>query len=207
MARRAGTEPGETGARLRAAAERLFAGHGYAAVSMRRIAAEVGIGAGAIYHHVPDKQALLYESMRDHLDALLAAWDEADPGGGPWRRLDRFAEFHIRHHLTRGDAVFVAYMELRNLDGPNFERIDRLRRAYEDRLGGILASGAAAGTMHVPDARLASMALIAMLNGALRWYRPEGKLTLEEVIEIHLGMIRGAVGMGGDVGALRDRTG
>jgi AcrR family transcriptional regulator len=196
MGRRAGSSAAETEARLRAAAERLFARHGYAAVSMRRIAAELGIAAGAIYHHVPDKQALLYDSMAAHLDALLAAWDAADPGGAPLGRLDAFVDFHIRYHLARKDAVFVAYMELRNLTPENFALIERRRAAYEDRLGDILAGGAGAGALRVADARLTGMAVIAMLNGALRWYRPGGRLSLEGVIAIHRDMVRGALAAG-----------
>jgi AcrR family transcriptional regulator len=164
---------------------------------MRRIAAEVGIAPGAIYHHVPDKQTLLVGSMEEHLQALLLAWDEADPAGTSVARLERFVEFHIRYHLTRGDAVFVAYMELRNLEPANFARIEALRHAYEDRLGAILLDGTQTGEMNVPDPRLASMALIAMLNGALRWYRPGGRLGLDEVIGIHRDMARGAAGVTG----------
>ena len=43
MARKTGSHSDITGPKVRAAAERLFARHGYAAVSMRQIAAEVGL--------------------------------------------------------------------------------------------------------------------------------------------------------------------
>ena len=55
MARTAGSRAEITGPLVRAAAQRLFARHGYAAVSMRRIAAEVGVQAGALYAYTPDK--------------------------------------------------------------------------------------------------------------------------------------------------------
>ena len=110
MARPSGSDAGVTGPRVRAAAERLFAKFGYAAVSMRQIAADVGIGAGALYHYTPDKQTLLSRLMRDHLEELLSAWDAVDPGGDTVARLEAFARFHIRFHLDRPDAVFIAYM-------------------------------------------------------------------------------------------------
>ena len=49
MARKTGSRSETTGPRVREAALRLFARHGYAAVSMRQIAAEVGVQAGALY--------------------------------------------------------------------------------------------------------------------------------------------------------------
>ncbi len=41
----------------------LFSNNGFAAVSMRAIAAEVGISAAALYYHFPNKQALYLEAM------------------------------------------------------------------------------------------------------------------------------------------------
>lgn len=184
-----------TGPRVRAAAERLFARHGYAAVSMRMIAAEVGIGAGALYHYTPDKQSLLAGLMRDHLEALLTAWSAADPGGDALGRLDAFARFHIRFHLDRPDAVFIAYMELRALEPETFAVIEALRRRYEAVPEGLLTVGVAEGTMRVADARLGSMALIAMLTGVNTWYRDGGRLNRAAVEGIYAQMARGMVGV------------
>jgi AcrR family transcriptional regulator len=67
MARKQGSHGEITGPKVRAAALRLFARHGFAAVSMRQIAGEVGVQAGALYLYTADKQTLLFELMRDHL--------------------------------------------------------------------------------------------------------------------------------------------
>ncbi len=173
---------------------RLFAREGYAAVSMRQIAAEVGVQAGALYQYTPDKQTLLFDLMRSHMDDLLAAWTNADRPGDALTRLDAFARFHIRFHLERPDAVFIAYMELRNLDPANFAAIEGRRRAYEDALEAILRDGVAAGTFRLPDTKLATMALIAMLTGVTTWYREGGRLGREAVAGIYADMARRAVG-------------
>ena len=73
MARLAGASGKETAERARRAALSLFALHGYAAVSMRDIAGEVGVGAPALYNHFATKQDLLVELMEDHLRDLLGA--------------------------------------------------------------------------------------------------------------------------------------
>jgi AcrR family transcriptional regulator len=46
-----------------AAARRLFAGEGFAAVSVDRIAAEAGVAKGAVYHHFAAKEALFAEVL------------------------------------------------------------------------------------------------------------------------------------------------
>ncbi|QIE57348.1 TetR/AcrR family transcriptional regulator [Pikeienuella piscinae] len=196
MARQAGSKGEETAARIRAAATGLFARHGYAAVSMREIASEVGVGAGAIYNHFTTKQDLLVGLMVGHMTDLLAAWD-AEPMAAadafPAAALEAFARFHIRFHRQRIDEVFVSYMELRSLDQPNFHRVERLRRAYEDRLEGIIARGVAAGAFHAPEPKVAALAIIAMLTGITGWYRQGGRLPASTIEALYVEMVAATV--------------
>ena len=194
MARKTGSHSETTGPRVRAAALRLFARHGYAAVSMRQIAAEVGVQAGALYLYTPDKQTLLADLMVDHMEELLAARAAEKLPQDPAAALDAFARFHIRFHLDRPEAVFIAYMELRNLAPENFARVEALRHRYEDVHEDILTRGRAAGLFAVPDTRLATMALIAMLTGVTNWYREGGRLGREDVAGIYAEMALKAVG-------------
>ena len=193
MARKIGSHSDITGPRIRAAALRLFARHGYAAVSMRQIAAEVGVQAGALYLYTPDKQTLLADLMSEHLLAVLAALEAEVTPGAPAARLAAFARFHIRFHLDRPEAVFVAYMELRNLTPAHFAQVEALRRRYEDALEAILRDGVQTGVFRVPDIRLATLALIAMLTGVTTWYRDGGRLGREAVAEIYADMACKAV--------------
>lgn len=193
MARTTGSHSDITGPRIRAAAQELFARHGYAAVSMRQIAGAVGVQAGALYNYTRDKQSLLFDLMQNHMEDLLAALDAEPPEFDPLIRLRAFTRFHIRFHLERQDAVFIAYMELRNLEPDNFETIEALRRSYEDRLEAILRDGVDAGVFTAADTKVATLALIGMLNGINTWYRAEGRLTLEQVEQIYWDMVRRAV--------------
>ncbi|MFT7058323.1 MAG: AcrR family transcriptional regulator [Pseudorhodobacter sp.] len=181
MARKTGSYSDITGPKLRAVAQRLFARHGFAAVSMRQIAAEVGVQAGALYLYTADKQTLLFELMRDHMTGLLAAQAALPAQLNPRAQLDQFARFHIGYHIDRPDAVFIAYMELRNLSPANFATIETLRRRYEDGLQRILEAGRASGDFAVKDPKLATLALIAMLTGVPNWYREGGRLSRLDV--------------------------
>jgi AcrR family transcriptional regulator len=196
MARKTGSHSEITGPRIRAAAERLFARRGFAAVSMRAIAAEVGVQAGALYLYTPDKEHLLFEMMRTHLEDLLAAWaaEAAALPADPRARLAGFARFHIRFHLARRDAVFIAYMELRSLSPAHFARIEQLRRSYEGALAAILTSGAAAGLFAPRDAMVGARAIIAMLTGVVNWYRADGLIGEEALAEAYAAMALSAAG-------------
>ncbi len=193
MARKTGSHSEITGPKVRAAALKLFARHGYAAVSMRQIAKEVGVQAGALYLYTPDKQTLLFDLMRGHMEELLAAWSEVDKGRTATERLEDFVRFHIRFHLDRPEEVFLAYMELRNLEPENCTAIEALRHAYEDELETIIRDGQEEGKFQVPDTRLATMAVIAMLTGVTTWYREGGRLSRDRVERIYWNMVRRAV--------------
>ena len=192
MARTAGSHSDITGPRIERAALKLIAKHGFAAVSMRQIAAEVGVQAGALYNYIPDKQTLLARLMITHMEDLLRA-AEALQAQGPLAELEEFTRFHIAQNRDRVDEVFIAYMELRNLTAENFARVEDLRRAYENILEEILRSGAKTGIFRVPDTAIATRALIAMLNGVNTWFREEGELSLQDVQNMYWEMVQGVV--------------
>jgi AcrR family transcriptional regulator len=194
MARPKNSSAETTRLRIREAALRLFARHGYAAVSMRQIATDVGVQVGTLYLHTPDKQTLLFDLMQAHMQELLDALAILPCVDDPGAALEQFTRFHIRHHQARQDAVFISYMELRNLEPENFARIEALRRAYEAHLAEILARGKDAGQFDLSDPKLAAFALIAMLTGVNTWYREGGRLTFDQVEEVYWQMARRAVG-------------
>ena len=181
MPRTIGSYSQNTQTLVRQSAERLFARHGYAAVSMRQLASDVGVQVGTIYNYTKDKQALLFTIMSEHMTELLQAWSREGLRLDPIEQLSRFLNFHLDYHLARRDAVFIAYMELRNLDDTNFAQIETLRRQYEDALEQILVAGKNTKSFDVADTRITTLAIIGMLTEVVTWYREDGRLKLDEV--------------------------
>lgn len=196
MARKVGSVGAETADKVRLAAVSLFARYGYAAVSMRQIAREIDLQAGAIYNHFPTKQHLLRGLLVEHMERLLKAWKlQEDSSLTPEDALIAFVRFHLRYHIKCGDDVFISYMELRNLEEDNFAEVEQLRRQYEGNLRRILDAGTKMGVFRIGDLRVATMAVIAMLTGVTGWFRYDGRLSLDEIEALYIEMIAGAVGM------------
>ncbi|MEU7136182.1 TetR/AcrR family transcriptional regulator [Streptomyces sp. NPDC046261] len=76
-----GPRPAHTRADIAAAAVRVADAEGIDAVSMRRVAAEIGCGTMSLYNYVPRKEDL-YELM---VDAAAAEYDLSTPPAGDWR--------------------------------------------------------------------------------------------------------------------------
>jgi AcrR family transcriptional regulator len=195
MARKSGSSAEVTGPKVKEAALTLFAEYGYAAVSMRQIAREVQVQVGTLYLYTPNKQSLLFDLLEDHMTRLLLALKQNQRPGSRIEQLRRFCRFHIFYHMDRADAVFISYMELRNLEDKNFCIIENLRREYEDQLESILAAGQNEGIFSVPDTKIATLALIAMLTGVNTWYRQDGRLSRDHIEQVYWGMIKKLVGI------------
>ena len=195
MARTTGSDGERTEAALREAALTLMARHGYDAVTMRRLAAEIGVQAAALYRYFPTKEDLLFTLMREHMEGLLAAWEEArPPSSDPTARLAAFVRNHISFHVARRHSTHVSNMELRSLSRDRLSVILRLRTAYEKELRQILRDGAEDGIFAVEEPALTAMAIIQMITGVIVWFRPDERLTVEEVAETYLGMTMRLVG-------------
>jgi AcrR family transcriptional regulator len=186
MARTIGSHGPKTMEAIRKAGLRLIFEHGYAAMSLRQLAAEVGIQSGSLYNHISTKQELLFDLIQDHINELLRQLDRAlDGKQAPEERLRAFVTFHVTYHMTRKREVFIANSELRSLEPRNYEAIVALRGAYEQRLAAILADGVEQGAFEVGDIQVATFAIIALLTGLCSWYRPGGRLTREAIVAAH----------------------
>ncbi|MEM6694358.1 MAG: TetR/AcrR family transcriptional regulator [Pseudomonadota bacterium] len=194
MPQKSGTNVLGTGERLRRAALARFARHGYGTVTMREIAADIGVQAGAIYGHTADKQTLLFELIYAHWETLLAAWDATEKGAKPAERLEALVRFHVRFHLDRPDAQSLCATELRNLSPQNHATIAALRSRYIEALEAILEAGSETGEMRVPDTKLAAHAVISMLDGVAAWQRDDKRLSAERIERIYWNLVRRAVG-------------
>ena len=197
MARTVGSSGVRTAEAIREAGTALIYRHGYEAMSLRQLAAEVGLQPGSLYKYFDTKQSLLFDIVREHMELLLARLDEALAGvAEPTARLEAFAAFHLRYHMTRRSLVFIAQSEIRSLEPDNRAAIVALRRRYEAALEAILESGAARGVFRVEDVHVAAFAILAMLTGICQWYRPDGRLTQDELVHLHVAMVVGGVAAG-----------
>ena len=182
MARTIGSDGEKTQNAIREAAVRLIARRGFEAVSMRLLAAEVGVQAAALYRYFPNKEELLFSLMREHMRGLTAAWETARPAGGdPAASLAAFTANHIRFHVGRRHSTHVSNMELRSLSHGRLSAILKLRTAYEKELRLILREGAETGAFDIEDTALTAMAIIQMITGVIVWFRPDERLSVADV--------------------------
>lgn len=180
------------GAQIVAAAARIFAREGYAAVGMRDVAEAVGIRGASLYHHFGSKEEILYavcltvtrEPNEQNLPLL-------DAPGTPSQRLAALVRAHLEHLHRRRVEHLVGLHELAALTPEHRAVIDDHRRYYQRRVRDVVAAGMVTGEFAVPDARLAAFAVCDMLNGVSGWFHDDGDLTLDDVLDGYVDLIVG----------------
>lgn len=191
MTRIAGSHGPTTAAAIRHAGLRLIHKHGFEAMTLRQLAAEVGLQSASLYNHISTKQELLHTLILDHMQALLADLDAAlaQAGSRPVDRLRAFISHHLLYHMERKLEVFVANFELRALSTANYRVIVGLRRRYEEQLIALLDEGVGEGQIRAPDTKITAYALLAMLTGACTWYKLDGRLSKADVVRLHTDLV------------------
>lgn len=173
-----------------AAAVQLFAEYGYHAASMRDIARMAGIQAASIYYHYASKQALLVEIMETYMLQLNAALEHIlREEHEPQQRLSAAVANHIRLHTTYKNEFFIIDTEIRALQSEKRAYILSLRDRYEALLQELLQDGMERGVFRRGDVKIASYAIIAMCTEVATWFRPAGRLSVQQVTDIYRDMI------------------
>jgi len=155
---------------LRRAAE-LFAQHGYSATSISMIAEACGVSKALVYHYYPDKEALLYDLLRAHLEALVSV---AEAAHGRGREKLHAMSGALLEAYRDADSQHQVQISSLKLLAP--ERQEALRR-LERRLVDLFAQAIAEALPHLAESPLlkpVTMSLFGMLNWHYLWFR-EGK--------------------------------
>lgn len=196
MARTIGSSAANTWPTIRAAAIQLIARHGFEAMTLRQLSTVAGLTPGALYNYAPTKHELLFklldESLVELIEGMAAALVTAT---APLERLRRLVAYHVHFHIEHRDQCFIGNMELRSLTPPQHKQIVALRDRYERAVNEVVIAGRDAGVFDVADAAVTSRALITMLSGICFWYRDDGRLCREEIIDIYMTLVLRMLGV------------
>lgn len=175
-----------------AAALDMFARQGYHGTTIRQIAGHAGLSVPGLYHHYPSKQALLVGIVDTSMDELLSRSEaaEQEAGSDPADRFDAVVESLLRFHMYRRDQAFVASSELRSLEPQARERHIGHRDRQQRQLDAIVADGVADGVFSARFPEDAARAVVTMCVAVASWYRPDGDLAVEQLVERYADLAR-----------------
>lgn len=169
-----------------AAALRRFSKFGFSATSTREICADVGVAHSAVYNYFPSKESILLAIEEREMTAMQAGLDavlSTVGGRPPLERLELAIRFTLRIAAERREAWRLMAEMLRSLKprhrGPVIARRDR----YEKTLRELMKEAAQAGEIPDQDISLSSLYLFGIAESLSGWFRPDGRLSAEQLVD------------------------
>jgi AcrR family transcriptional regulator len=175
--------------RIRRKAAELFARNGYHGTGVQALSEAVGLGRGALYHHIGSKEALVEEIVTPQIHAMIEFGEhllaEDLPAAEKARRLSRALMRTLADQLAEWT---VFQRDAATLRGPVRQRIFAARDRFEDVWASIVEQGVAAGEFRVLDP-IAIKGMLGMHNYGYLWIRKRGRLTPEEIADVFCDML------------------
>jgi len=156
----------------------LFSRKGFKATSIREIATKMGMTTSNIYHHYGTKAGLLSAIEKNTLTPLIDELRRIKNLDMP--PLDRFVlliKTHLRFmHTHRKESKIFTFFEEASESGKAFQiETYAIYRSEIQRL--------AESRGREIDITVATMCTLGAVLWFLRWYRPGGRLSIEEVLD------------------------
>ena len=169
-------------------AAELFCTRGFAATSMSNIADAVGITKAGLYHFVQSKEELLYTLMSFSMDRLeLLVIQPAKLIDDPVQRLIAIVRSHLQivMQVTTpvGNPLTIILEETASLSPENAANLKARKAGYSSFLRQTLEQIRAEGGLRDVDTRMATFAILSIILRVARWHRPDGPLSVDEIID------------------------
>ncbi len=163
------------------AAVELFYEHGYERTTLEAVSERLGVTKPFIYSHFGSKAELLGDICSRGIAASLEAMDSVLPlEVSPTRKLELLGERFVTAVLENQKYIAIFTREEKGLSPADYERINNMRRDFDRKLTALLREGEASGEFHFGDAHIAALSIGGMVSWAYVWFRPEGRLSLQE---------------------------
>ena len=168
-----------------AAAGRLFREEGFAATTVRDVAAAAGMLPGSLHYRFPTKESLLVELMeRGMVQAIERVRAAIDGEDTPLKKMQAALRAHLSLLVEGDDSIYVNLYEFRSVTGPAREKILRSRDAYEALWEGMLHAAVGAGVIRTGvDVSMVRFLLLGAVNWSAQWYEDSQGYTPEEVAD------------------------
>jgi AcrR family transcriptional regulator len=170
-------------------AARIICEKGYDATSLNDVADAVGLTKPGLYHYITSKESLLFGIMNFAMDRVQAEVVEpVQAVADAEEQLRTLITRHARLIMERGQEITLLVDEMAGLTRAHRRVVTERQRAYFELVRSILKRLSDEGKLRDVDVTVAAFSLFGMLLWVSRWYRPDGRLTSEQVADqiIHI---------------------
>jgi len=162
----------------------LFYTKGYDNASIRELTNAVGLSVAGVYYFFKDKEEILFtilnQSIDDLNDTIKGALREKDD---PQKNLKRLIESLLRHVIKHKLEISILNREDGRLSEEQKDTINRKRRIAFSLVKNELSRLEKQGKIATKSLTTAAFFIFSMTTWFVRWYKPDGLMTLEEIAD------------------------
>lgn len=176
-----------------------FLTHGHEQVSMRQVAAEVGVTPMAIYRHFGNKEELQLALLQAGYQIFGAYLDRGRVGTTARARLELLAQGFFDFAIEKSSYFEMIFLSGRTMPGlRNRDSVQTVLRPTYRRLHDCLADCLAEGDFPPQDARVLSNRVLAVcvgnaalyISGSMPWSAAEARIACMEAFADYTALLR-----------------
>jgi AcrR family transcriptional regulator len=169
--------------RLLREAARLFAESGYHGTGVAELERAVGLGRGALYHHMGSKEELLVDISVRHVREMVEVGEEILASDAtPPEKLRQLSRRLMRTIAERRAEVTVFFHEVNALTGDARKEVLGQRDRFEEIWRQVIQQGVDEGYFRTGGG-LITKGLLGMHNYSYVWMDPDGQCSPEEIAD------------------------
>lgn len=163
---------------------KLFAKNGYDRTSMAEVAAACRVSKALLYHYYVNKDELLFDILRAHLEGLIGAVRVVDEKLPPRQRLRALVGALLEAYRDADYQHKIQINELSKLPAAKRQQLIALERElvriFSEAIAAVNPSVGASPRLLKP----VTMSLFGMLNWHYMWFREGGPMSREEYADL-----------------------
>jgi AcrR family transcriptional regulator len=178
-------------------AVRLFEANGYARTSVQDIVQAAGVTKGAFYHYFGGKEDLLMVLHERYINRLLekSRVVSDDRNLRPGKKLRKLMKIILGEIAEYGAYAKVFFQEKNHLHPEHLDQIREKRDEYAFLMERVVRDGIESGDFRSDlDPVIMTLGIFGICNWAYRWYRPDGRFSIEQITNMLAEMVEQGIG-------------
>jgi AcrR family transcriptional regulator len=158
--------------------------NGYDATSLQDIARAVGLTKAGFYHYISSKERLLFEIMNYAMDRVVShvitparAIDDAE------ERMRTIIANYAHLIIANGQQITLIINEASGLTPAHHRQVTERRRAFYEFVRETIEQLKDERKFAGVDVTVTALSLFGIMMWLAHWYRPDGRLTRQEVVK------------------------
>lgn len=160
----------------------LFKEKGYSAVTVRDIAAYMGIKAASLYNHIASKQEILSRIIMEQAYAFTSGMEAISTSqSSSEAQIRAVIKQHVSLTLQNPNGMACLNNDWMHLEG-DLDHFLRLRKEYEENFRNIIKQGVTRGELATIEIEVVVFSVLNTLRNLYIWVPKKPNMTQEQLV-------------------------